>query len=71
MVADFCGMGRLKALPQPELETVESQRRALEMALEKLTIIVGQRLPGAAGAEVLRSAATTNAPPQRRNGLLP
>ena len=45
-------LGRLEALPQSELEMVESQRHALEMALEEVTIIIGQ-LPGAAGAEMV------------------
>ena len=55
------GLGRLDALPQPKLEMVRSQCHALEMALEEVTIIIGQLLPAPLALRWLRSAATTSA----------
>jgi hypothetical protein len=52
LISGIVSLGRLEAPPQSELEMVESQRHALEMALEEVTIIIGQ-LPGAAGAEMV------------------
>ena len=43
----------LNDLPQPKLDMVRGQGHALDMALDKVAIIVGQLFPRAAGVEVI------------------
>jgi hypothetical protein len=47
------GLRGLDDLAQPKLEMVRGQCHTLEMALEEVTIIVGQLPGGAAGVEVV------------------
>jgi hypothetical protein len=64
------GLRCLDALAQPKLEMVRAQCHTLEMALEELAIIVGQRLPGAAGVEVLAQRRNDEALEDARGQLL-
>ena len=41
LISGIVSLGRLEAPPQSELEMVENERHALEMALEEVTIIIG------------------------------
>ena len=55
----------LDDLAQPKLDMVRGQGHALDMALDKVTIVVGQLLAGVACVEVIARALQGRAPRSR------